>query len=315
MWLVTGASGFVGSHVLGELARTGTDAIGLYRNGGSRADPGARTIARWDKPGLRAAFAGITGIIHSASVVHRRGAPADEYVRFNVDGTRALIEAAREAGVGRLIFVSSIKVHGDAPVGVIDETTPIAPDQSYARTKAQAEVLVLEANDLRPVILRLCPVYGRGDKGNVRTIIRAVSRRRFFVPGDGSTRKSIVHVSTVAKAIWAATAKDAHGVFVVADTHAPTVRELGDTVANLLRRRRPRAIPTRLLRAAAAVAGTLAKAVRISTPVSAGLIDKAVTSTVCDPSRVERELGVTCHVDLEWALRDEIEWLRGARLL
>jgi nucleoside-diphosphate-sugar epimerase len=315
VWLVTGASGFVGSHVLGELARTGTDAIGLYRNGGSRADPRARIVTRWDGPGLREAFAGIAGIIHSASVVHRPGAPADEYVRFNVEGTRALIEAARVSGVDRLVFVSSIKVHGDAPLGVIDETTPVAPDQPYSRTKAQAEQLVLEASDLRPAILRLCPVYGRGDKGNVRTIIRAVRRRRFFIPGDGNTRKSIVHVSSVAKAICAATAKDAQGVFVVADTHAPTVRELGNAVARILRRQRPIAIPTPLLRAAAAVAGGLAKAVGISTAVSAGLIDKAVTSTVCDPSRVERELGVTCHVDLEWALRDEIEWLRGARLL
>jgi nucleoside-diphosphate-sugar epimerase len=315
MWLVTGASGFLGSHVMGELARTETAAIGLYRKGGSRADPRARIVARWDTPGLREAFEGVTGIIHAASVVHRPGAAADEYVRFNVDGTRALIQAARDAGVGRLVFISSIKVHGDAPLRVIDETTPVAPDQPYAQTKAQAEGLVLEASDLRPLVLRLCPVYGRGDKGNVRTIIRAVRRRRFFIPGDGSTRKSIVHASTVAKVVCAAAAKDARGVFVVADSHAPTIRELGNAVARILRRRRPRAIPTPLLRAAAAVAGNLAKAVGISSAVSASLIDKAVTSTVCNPSRVERELGVTCHVDLEWALEDEIEWLRRARLL
>jgi nucleoside-diphosphate-sugar epimerase len=138
VWLVTGASGFVGSHVLGELARTGTDAIGLYRNGGSQADPRARVIAKWALPDLRKAFEGVTGIVHTASVVHRPGAAADEYVRFNVDGTRSLIEAARAARVARLVFISSIKVHGDAPLGVINETTPVAPDQPYARTKAQA---------------------------------------------------------------------------------------------------------------------------------------------------------------------------------
>ena len=305
MWIVTGASGFVGGEVLSALKGKASGARGLYR----------RDVPSWDVGHLRTALRGAEGVVHSASVVHKPGTAAEEYDRFNVEGTRALLEAARAEGLRRFVFLSSIKVHGETPSGVIDENAPIAAEAHYARTKAEAERLVLGATDLRPVVLRLCPVYGRGDKGNVRTMIRAIQRRRFFVPGDGSTRKSIVHVSTVAKVVEAVVSRGASGVFVVADRHAPSIRELSDAIAANLRRRRPVSIPKPLLRGAASLVGRAARLGGIATPISGELIDKAMTSSVCDPSRAERELGVSCSVDLDWALGDEIAWLRDVSAL
>jgi len=305
VWIVTGASGFVGAHVLAAIP----DAVGLYR---SRE---GRRIERWDRAHLRAALEGATGVVHAASIVHRPGALRDEYEQFNVEGTRALVEAARDANVRRFVFLSSIKIYGETPRGIIDEKTAVAPDAHYARTKAEAEKIVLAATDLRPIVLRLSPVYGRGDKGNVRTMIRAIRRRRFFVPGEGNIHKSIVHVSTVADVVRAAVANEASGVFVVADRATPTLRELADAIARALGRARPLSIPAPLLRRVARIVGSVARVARIATPISEALIDKAMTSTICDPSRVERELGVKCEVDLDWAIRDEIEWLREIRAL
>lgn len=295
--VVTGASGFVGGHVVRTL---GQRARGL-----SRGDVGP-----WTEANLRRAFEGAEAVVHAASVVHRPDTPAEEYTRFNVAGTRAVVAAARAAGVKRLVFTSSIKVYGETPSGTIDERTPVLAEAHYARTKAEAERIVLEAKDLRPVVLRLCPVYGRGDKGNVRTMIRAIARRRFFVPGDGATRKSIVHVSTVAAIVEAALASEATGVFVVADDETPTIRELSDTIARLLGRRRPIALPKPLLRGTAEIVGRVARAARVKTPISGQLIDKAMTSSVCDPTLAEKTFGLRCHVDLAWAVADEIAWLR-----
>ena len=271
MWMVTGASGFVGGHILTELRR-GMTAEGIHR-----AELGA-----WDFDNLRRALEGAEGIVHAASVVHKPTTPVAEYARFNVE----------------------------TPIGVIDENTPHAADAPYSRTKAEAEDLVLAATDLRPAVLRLCPVYGRGDKGNVRTMIRAISRRRFVVPGDGSTKKSIVHVSTVASVVRAAAEQLATGVFVVADRRTPSIRELSDRIAHALGRRRPPSVPGPLLRGAASVIGGLARLARRDTAISSDLIAKAMRSSLCDPSRVERELGVSCTVDLDAALADEIAWLR-----
>jgi nucleoside-diphosphate-sugar epimerase len=297
VWIVTGASGFVGSHVV---ATCTAEARGLSR----------RQLPRWDVPSLKAAFTGADTVIHAASIVHKPSTPAEEYLRFNVEGTRALLAAAREAGVGRVVFLSSIKVHGETPPPIIDESTPTAPEGDYAATKLAAERLVLEAEDLAPVVLRLCPVYGRGDKGNVRTMIRATSRRRFFVPGDGSTKKSIVHVSTVAEVVRAAARSRVSGVFVVADRTTPSIRQLADEIARALGTRRPLAVPRALLRGTAGLAARGARALGVTTSISSSLIDKAMTTTICNPSRAQRELGVDCHVDLAWALGDEISWLR-----
>ena len=316
LWLVTGASGFVGRHALRELAESGLAAEGIYRSTpkGSAAAH-ARVVSTWERGALREAFRGASGIVHAASIVHSPKTPEAEYERFNVEGTRALVEAAREAGVRRLVFVSSIKVYGEDTRGTIDEHTLVAPEGGYARTKAEGEEIVLAATDLRPIVLRLCPVYGRGDKGNVRTVARAIAHRRFMIPGDGSARKSIVHVSTVAKVVKAAALGRATGAFVVADRYAPSMRELASTIAEALGRGRPRSLPAPLLRAVAGVVESVAKRAHVSTPISRALIAKSMTSSVCDPTRVERELGTECHVDLDWAIRDEIAWLRESRLL
>jgi UDP-glucose 4-epimerase len=305
MWVITGASGFVGGHILRTFVEAGDQARGLLR----------REVPVWNVAALQTALDGARGVIHAASVVHRPSTPASEYVGFNIGGTRALLAAARASQVRQFIFISSIKVNGEAPAGTIDEATPVVGDAEYARTKAEAEKLVLEATDLNPVVLRLCPVYGRGDKGNVRRMIRAIWRRRFLVPGDGSTRKSIVHVSTVAQVVRAAaTTPSARGVFVVADRVTPSIRELADSIASALGRRRPLSIPTPLLQGAAAVVGAVARYAGSSTNVSE-LIRKAQTSSVCNPSRAIRELNVSCHANLGSSLRDEVDWLRAERLL
>lgn len=298
MWLVTGASGFVGGHIVRVLGEKGR---GLDR----------RSVGAWTRENLRRALDGVDGVVHAASVVHQPSTPAAEYERFNVEGTRALLDAAEDVGVKRFVFLSSIKVHGETPLQPIDEKTPVAAEADYARTKAMAEELVAARTGLAPAVLRLCPVYGRGDKGNVRTVIRAIWGRRFFVPGDGRTRKSIVHVSTVAAIAKAALEGSARGMFIVADRRSPSMRELADEVAALLGRRRPISVPIPLLRAAAGAVATGASLARIRTPISRSLVEKSLTSSVCDPSRVERELGVRCEVDLTGALADEIDWLRG----
>lgn len=304
VWIVTGASGFVGGHILSALGKS-TQARGLYR----------KALGAWDFDNLRRALAGAEGVVHAASVVHKPSTPAAEYAQFNREGTRVLLEAARSAGVRRFVFISSIKVHGESLTKPIDEHLPASAEGHYASTKAEAEALVLAADDLRPAVLRLCPVYGRGDKGNVRTMIRAIARRRFVVPGDGATRKSIVHVSTVADVVRAAAEKSATGVFVVADRRTPSIRELANAIAKNLGRRRPLSIPGPLLRGVAGVVGRAAKLAGITTPISSELIRKALASSVCDPSRAERELGVDCTVDLDWALADEIAWLREIRAI
>jgi UDP-glucose 4-epimerase len=312
--LITGATGFVGGTILERARQLSRPAYGLVRSphGSSRNH---RLAAEWTIPALTSALDEVDAVIHCASVVHRPDAPSAEYVQFNVAGTKTLVDMCRARGV-RLIYLSTIKVYGETPSGIIDESTAVAPDGPYAATKLAAENVILEAvarGDLSAAVLRLCPVYGVGDKGNVRAMIRAISRRRFVLPGDGSTRKSLVHASTVASIALAAADQDVGGVFVVADRHAPTMGELAHEIARSLGRGRPWRMPKPIVYAAASGIERIATVLGRPPFVTKQLIYKSLLPTVCSPSRVERELGVECHVELGPAIDEEVAWLRGLR--
>jgi len=319
--LVTGASGFVGSSLLASYPPE-HPRIGLVRShGGRRAAQGLsyRTIETWSEEGLTRAFEGVSAVVHAASVVHHPGATEAEYATFNVEGTRALLRACKAAGVERLVFLSTIKVYGEEPrAAVIDESTPVVGDSPYARTKIEAERLVLAAaseGGPSAAVLRLCPVFGRGDKSNVQAMIRAIARRRFVLPGGGKNRKSIVHISSVTEVARAAVSSDATGLFVVADAEAPTMRGLADTIADVLGAPKPPSAPEPLVRTALLALETAFTALGRKPPFTREQLKKLLEPTVCSPARAQRDLGAQCHVDLREAIADEVCWLRERALL
>jgi UDP-glucose 4-epimerase len=277
-----------------------------------------RVLSDWSEPAVRKALDGVSAVVHAASVVHKRGAAISEYERFNREGTRALVAAASAARVRHLIFLSTIKVYGEERLERADEQTPPRPQDPYSATKLEAEQIVLDAA-LRGgplgTVLRLAPVYGRGDKGNVRRVISAIARKRFLLPGDGSTRKSLVHVSTVVEVIRAVLGQRKGGTFVVADREAPSMRELAAAAAGALGVKKLTAVPARLLQAVALPVEVASALLRREPPVSRELIRKSLLPTICSPGKVERELGVSCHVDLTAAVADEVAWMRDSGLL
>jgi nucleoside-diphosphate-sugar epimerase len=309
--LVTGATGFVGGHVLRRARAAGWHALGLAR----RPAADCRVVPEWSEPALIDALEGIDTVVHSASVVHRPGAALEEVRRFNVGSTRALEAACRAREVRRIVYLSTIKVHGETPAGTIDEHSALAPESPYAATKLEAErqlEAAAESGGPELSILRLCPVFGVGDKGNVRTMIQAIAKRRFALPGDGSNQKSLVHVSTVADVVLAACSAATRGVYVVADREVPSVGQLSDTIARALGRPKPWRIPERALYLAALGCELAYRGLRREPRIHRGLIRKALLPSICSPARVERELGVTCHADLYAAICEEIDWLRAA---
>jgi nucleoside-diphosphate-sugar epimerase len=319
--LVTGASGFVGSSLLASYPAT-RPRIGLVRPGrAGAAHPGLsyRTLGSWTEEALTRAFHGVDAVVHAASVVHHPGATEAEYARFNVEGTRSLVQACKLAGVKRLVFLSTIKVYGEEPgAGVLDESTPVVGDSPYARTKIEAEQLVLAAGaegGLSTAVLRLCPVFGRGDKSNVQAMIRAIDRRRFVLPGGGHNRKSIVHISTVTEVARAAVDSAAKGIFLVADTEAPSMRELADIMARVLHAPRPPSVPEPLVRGALTALEAVFSLAGKKAPFTREQLRKLLEPTVCSPRRAKIDLGASCHVDLEQAIADEARWLRESALI
>jgi len=147
--LVTGASGRIGAAVCAALADAGHDVHGLD----SRPSPQAGIVADLlDAPALRRALAGIDAVVHVAALhaPHVGQQPDAEFLRVNVDGTRALLDAAAGAGVRRILFTSTTALYGAGQRAAeaalwVDEDTPPAPVTIYHRSKLTAEALLEEA--------------------------------------------------------------------------------------------------------------------------------------------------------------------------
>ena len=156
--LVTGAGGFIGSHLVAALVRSGTRVRALvhYNSAGRRGQlddlPGdvveAVEIIAGDvtDPGcVEAAVRGCDTVFHLAALIgipYSYRAP-QSYVATNVAGTLAVLEACRAAGVARLVHTSTSEVYGSPESVPIAETHRLKPQSPYAATKAAADLLAL----------------------------------------------------------------------------------------------------------------------------------------------------------------------------
>jgi len=209
--LVTGAGGFVGRVLCETLARSGHSVRAAVRADTNAAlacndlvavgDIGANTD--WTR-----ALDGIDTVIHTAARAHvldDAAANAALYMSTNVEGTRGLIEAAARNGVRRLVYVSSIKVNGEATTAAPFRAgdTP-APLDDYGRSKLAAERLVLEAASARRVdgfIVRPPLVYGSGVRANFLRLMTWIFKGVPLPLGAVDNSRSLVSVWNLADLI------------------------------------------------------------------------------------------------------------------
>jgi len=205
--LVTGASGMLGGAVARSLAQRGDDVVLMQRRP-SRLDLPERLVDLRDRDAVQSALRGMDGVIHLAAKVNVVGPWAD-YVAVNVDGTRTLLEAARDAGVGRFVQVSSPSVaHAGrslvaAPAGPAD---PASARGSYSRSKAMAEQLALAAHGPGFAVIAVRPhlVWGPGDTQLVARIVERGRTRRLALVGRGTSLIDTTYVDNAADALVAA---------------------------------------------------------------------------------------------------------------
>jgi nucleoside-diphosphate-sugar epimerase len=194
---VAGANGFVGRHLVAAAAERGWDVVGIVRSDRAARvvrEAGGRPVAlsAWDPGPLAAALDGSRAVVHLAQIGAERG--GSTYEDANVGSTRRLIEAARRAGVGRIVYFSGL---GAARYGLSSRCT-----NRYFLSKLACEV-ELYRSGLEIVVFRPSYILGPGD-GLVRGLLAQMAEGRVERPGDGSYRMQPIAVSDAAAAVLAA---------------------------------------------------------------------------------------------------------------
>jgi nucleoside-diphosphate-sugar epimerase len=194
---VTGASGFVGRHVVNLAVAERHEVVAVVRNEAARdrlAAAGARPVlaASFTTPVLADAFAGCHAVVHLANIGAPRG--TETYETVNVQGTATAAQAARTAGVRRFVYFSGL---GVAHYGMTRHTT-----NSYFLSKLRAETRIFEALT-DAVVFRPSYILGPGD-GLITQLLRDIAAGEVEMPGDGRYRAQPLAVRDAAAAVLAA---------------------------------------------------------------------------------------------------------------
>jgi nucleoside-diphosphate-sugar epimerase len=205
--LVTGATGFVGSHVLRALVRNGSPTRILARPTseiGSLSDCNSEVCYGdlRDLESLQRAVEGVHVVFHCAGEVSDWGDPA-RFRQTNVAGLQNLILACRHGGVPRLVVMSSLSVYGIKRHDGTVETAPLCrTGDNYSDSKIEAEKrLAQEMESTGPAITILRPgfIYGPGDRKFIPKLLSAITSGRFAFIGDGENVLNIVHIDDVVR--------------------------------------------------------------------------------------------------------------------
>jgi nucleoside-diphosphate-sugar epimerase len=201
---VTGGSGFVGRSLIAALKARGDSVRALARSSSAvaavteaGAEPFEGDLSDVDR--LKAGMEGCDTVFHAAANVKAWG-PREEFYEANVRGTERVLEAARAAGVKRLVHISTEAVLVDGtPLVQVNETWPVPerPIGNYASTKAEAERRVLSVNspELETVVVRPRFIWGLGDTSLLPAIVEAVRTKRFKWFGGGRYLTSTCNVA------------------------------------------------------------------------------------------------------------------------
>jgi nucleoside-diphosphate-sugar epimerase len=285
--LLTGGTGFVGRRLSQELADRGhsvrlalrTPRPGMAFESSVVGDLGPAT--EWNS-----ALQGVDAVVHLAARVHvmrDHAGGADEFRRVNTEGTLRLAQSAADAGVRRFVFLSTIKVNGEATTG-----RPFRPDDApnavdaYGQSKLAAETGLRQMSGLDPVIIRPPLIHGPGAKGNLARLCR-LAQLQCPVPFAGvNNSRDLLGLGNlsnlVERCLWHASAPG--HVFLASDAQPLSTAQLFRLVADAMGR------PARMLRVPPAVLRAIARPFGLSAE-----IDRLTQSLEVDISQTRVVLG------------------------
>ena len=328
--LVTGAAGFIGSHLVESLDTEGHEVVSFVKpcsDISSIARLGSRIVYGdiCDRAALKKAAEGIDIVYHLAAIPNWHGGVSrQEYEAVNTEGTRNILEACRLNQVKRLVFTSSLEAVGPSRDGeaVNEETAPV-PVNIYGETKLRAEEIVTQYHKqygLKTVIVRLPAVYGPRNMLHLKRYFKMAKKGWYPIVGNGTSLIEFCYVKNAISGLKAAMEKGKAGeIYFISDERSYQFREVIEAIANQLNiNMKFISMPAFVAKGVGFSFEVLSKFLKfypfffkeMGRPAfSRKSVDWMVKNTLfCDISKAKRELGYKTSFTLQNGIRETAEW-------
>ncbi|MBU0756346.1 MAG: NAD-dependent epimerase/dehydratase family protein [Planctomycetes bacterium] len=320
--LVTGAGGFVGSHLVDALLREGVEVQALVR-GPNRlgwlqdiAGLKIRYGSLEDIASLKNALAGCTHVFHAAGLVK---APDEAtYMTVNAQGTENLLQAVEEAvpGIERFVHISSQAAGGPSGLDVpLDEDAPPRPITPYGRSKLEGEKRVLARKETIPVtIIRPPAVYGPRDR-DIFIFFKLATYGLVPIPGFGTRKVSLIYVEDLVQGIRSAAGHPAargKTYFISGGNH--DWPDLAQALRDAVGRGRIVRVPCWVIQGAALLSEGFGRVLKKSMALNRHKARELIQPAwLCDSGRAEKEIGFRSAWPLERGMKKTAQWYREQR--
>ncbi len=313
---VTGASGFIGTHLVRGLTADGWKVLALDLAAPRSPVPGVEVVPGdvRDPGPWKKALAGTDVLFHLAAALGASGLSGETFLEINAGGTGAVLGAAREAGVGRTVCVSSVGVIGAVKPGVIaDEDTPPNPRNAYDRSKLEAERIALEfaKGGMEVVVARPGWAYGPGDRRTLK-VIKAINDRRFALVAPDRGRQTPVFVDDLVDGLRLMAEKGRRGeIYHLTGDEVLTVRSMAVLIAEAC------GVPAPRLRIPVLAAKLAARALEKAyapfgreAPLNRSRLAFFLDPKALSNAKARRELGFRPQVDFRTGAARAVAWYR-----
>lgn len=320
--LITGATGFTGTHLVRRLVESGAKVRAIARPSSDR-DALKDLPVEWfigevfDPELVEKAMQGVQFVFHIATLYRKPSADENEHRLVHVESTKLLAAAAlKQPDFRRFVHVSTVGVHGHIEHPPADENTPFAPGDEYQRTKAEAERWLMDfsANHkLDYTIIRPCAIYGPGDKRLLK-LFRMARRRWCPIIGNKPCLYHLIHVDDlVAIMIRAATHPAAAGEAFIAGDPAPVpLDELLGMMANAQNRETSIIrLPMAPFWVAAIACEAICKPLDINPPLYRRRLKFFTNDRSFNTNKLQSTLGYSCMHTPETGLRATSAWYQN----
>lgn len=320
--LITGCTGFIGTHLTEQLKCRQIHIRCLTRQQKTTRQEAGPEIHHGDltKPdSLLGICQSVDTVIHGAGLAHALETNNEEHRQTTVEGTRHLLSEAARHRVQRFIFISSVKAMPEPGDDCLDETDDRLPADTYGLSRRQAEELVLEAGRrtaMHVSILRPALVYGPRCKGNLLSMMQRIDHGRFPPIPDTGNRRSMVDVRDLVRAILLAVDQPAASgrVFIITDGEDYSTRRIYTAILGAMGRTVPRwTVPASMLRILGQAGDAWEMLLRRPAPFNSPLCSRLLDSACYRSNIAQQVLGFQPEYRFEDAIPEMLAAYRESR--